>query len=85
MNAGGVSKACKSNGHYNVAIQGDVSGKRERNTLVTYLALVNNSWKRELIRDKDGGTSVIPIERFIGARETYGPSGSWRGNGPPSL
>ena len=40
------------------------SGKRERNTLAIYLALVNNHWKRWLIHDMDGGTHVIPIESF---------------------
>ncbi len=31
-----------------------VSGKRESNTLVTYLELVNNHWKRWLIHDTMG-------------------------------
>ena len=47
-----------------VAIQRCTSGKRERNTLATYLELVDNSWKRLLIHDIDGGTQVIPIESF---------------------
>jgi hypothetical protein len=62
MNAGGVSKACKSNGHNTVAIQGYVSGKRERNTLVTYLVLANNRWKRRLIRDIDKLTYVYLLK-----------------------
>ncbi len=85
MNAGGVAKACKSNEIIVVAILRWLSGKRERNTLVIYLFLANNSWKRELIRDTDEGPQGILIERFIGKRGTYGPSASWRGNGPPRL
>ena len=50
MNAGGMSKACKSNG-LSVIISMIDSGKRERNTLVTYLGPVNNHWKRWLIHD----------------------------------
>jgi hypothetical protein len=49
---------------YLVAIQRYTSGKRERNTLATYLELVDNDWKRSLIHDIDGGTQVIPIESF---------------------
>ena len=45
-----MSKACKSNG-LSVIISMIDSGKRERNTLVTYLELVNNHWKRWLIHD----------------------------------
>ena len=45
MNASGVSKACKSNDPFGE------SGKRERNTLVTYLCLGHNSGKLELIPD----------------------------------
>ena len=37
------------------------SGKRVSNTLVTYLEVVNNLPKGELIHDKNGGTYVIPI------------------------
>ena len=55
MNAGGVSKACKSNGFSAVAIRQSVSGKRERNTLVTYPKVRHNSAKAELIPD------VIPF------------------------
>ena len=54
-----------------------VSGKRESNTLVTYLELVNSPWKRGVIHDIDGGTSVIPIESFNGSREAYGLSACW--------
>ena len=39
-----------------------ISGKRERNTLVTYLELVNNHWKRWLIHDIDEVTSVISLK-----------------------
>ena len=64
MNAGGVSKACKSNGRNQIAIFGGDSGKRERNTLVTYPELANNHWKRWLIRDIDEGAQAILIESF---------------------
>ncbi len=47
MNAGGVSKACKSNA-YGASC---TSGKRERNTLVTCLEVRNNSAKAVLIPD----------------------------------
>ena len=50
MNAGGVTKACKSNEHFGA------SGKRVRNTLVIYLEVVNNPPKGELIHDRNGGT-----------------------------
>ena len=64
MNAGGVSKACKSNGFLLIARKKGDSGKRERNTLVTYPRLVDNGWKRPLIHDIDEGTQVILIESF---------------------
>ena len=64
MNAGGVSKACKSNGFLLIARKKGDSGKRERNTLVTYPRLVDNDWKRSLIHDIDEGTQVILIESF---------------------
>ena len=51
MNAGGVSKACKSNGSSCDYINCWISGKRERNTLVTCPEDVNNSAKAELIHD----------------------------------
>ena len=55
-----MSKACKLNG---LLIFGKIiSGKRERNTLVTYLELVNNHWKRWLIHDIDEVTSVISLK-----------------------
>ena len=50
MNAGGVSKACKSNGSYAIT-SSKISGKRVRNTLITYLEVVKNSGKLELIHD----------------------------------
>ncbi len=59
MNAGGVSKACKSNDPFYFGSMD--SGKRVSNTLVTYPEDVNNSLKKELIHDNDGGTQVIPI------------------------
>ena len=49
MNAGGVSKACKSYELFFVAIQKIVSGKRVRNTLAIYLAIGDNLSKDELI------------------------------------
>ncbi len=51
MNAGGVSKACKSNGCFLVAIQGNASGKRERNTLVICPEVRYNPSKDGLIPD----------------------------------
>ena len=45
MNAGGVSKACKSNELFGA------SGKRVSNTLVTYLQHGDNSEKSGLIPD----------------------------------
>ena len=45
-----MSKACKSNGSYAITSKTN-SGKRERNTLVTYLQVVNNHWKRWLTHD----------------------------------
>ncbi len=51
MNAGGVSKACKSNGCFPVAILESVSGKRESNTLVTYPEVRYNPSKDGLIPD----------------------------------
>ncbi len=55
-----MSKACKSNGL--LFFGRIISGKRERNTLVTYLELVNNHWKRWLIHDIDEVTSVISLK-----------------------
>ncbi len=69
MNAGGVSKACKSNGFLCVAIHRAVSGKRERNTLVTCLEDGHNPAKAVLIPDIHGGTKVIPMERSNLPRE----------------
>ena len=50
MNAGGVSKACKSHGPFEI-ISMVVSGRRVRNTLVTYLEDANNLGKPGLMRD----------------------------------
>ena len=49
MNAGGVSKACKSSGVCLVAILDIFSGKRVRNTLAICLVVGHNSAKAELI------------------------------------
>ncbi len=51
MNAGGVSKACKSNGLLDSAMNVVVSGKRVSNTLVTCLEVQNNGPKGPLILD----------------------------------
>ena len=50
MNAGGVTKACKSNDHLFFGTDG--SGKRVSNTLVTYLKDRDNLGKPGLIPDK---------------------------------
>ncbi len=49
MNAGGVSKACKSNVSIIPARGLSESGKRVRNTLVICLTVGHNSAKAELI------------------------------------
>ena len=60
MNAGGMSKACKLN---ELNFFGKlVSGKRESNTLVTYLELANSPWKRGLIRDTMGRLRSFPLK-----------------------
>ena len=51
MNAGGVSKACKSNGEIVSARIWSLSGKRVSNTLVTYPEVRNNVPKGTLIPD----------------------------------
>ncbi len=55
MNAGGVSKACKSKVRSNTEL-----GKRESNTLVICPEDVNNSEKFEIIHDGSGGSYDIP-------------------------
>ena len=55
MNAGGVSKACKSKANFGWL------GKRESNTLVIYPEGENNPKKFGIILDNNGGTYVIPI------------------------
>ena len=60
MNAGGVSKACKSNGFLSVAILVKGHGKRESNTLVICLEDGDNPAKAGIIPDGSGGTHVIP-------------------------
>ncbi len=54
MNAGGVSKACKSNEPIYFGFW--ASGKRVRNTSVIYPEDGHNSGKPELIPDENGGT-----------------------------
>jgi len=51
MNAGGVSKACKSCGESDFARFPIHSGKRVSNTLVTYLKVRHNPAKAGLIPD----------------------------------
>ena len=51
MNAGGVSKACKSNGLLESAMILVTSGKRVSNTLVTCLEVRDNGPKGPLIPD----------------------------------
>ena len=51
MNAGGVTKACKSNGQVDSARIWLDSGKRVSNTLVTYLKVQHNPAKAGLILD----------------------------------
>ena len=53
MNAGGVSKACKSN--ESMTARKSTSGKRVSNTLVTYPKDADNLSKEGLIRDGLGG------------------------------
>ncbi len=60
MNAGGVSKACKSSDP-SVITSRKESGKRVRNTLITYLEVVNNPAKAGLIHDGQGGPKGIPL------------------------
>jgi hypothetical protein len=55
-----MSKACKSNELF--FFGSSVSGKRERNTLVTHPELVNNLWKRKLIHDIDEMTTVVSLK-----------------------
>ena len=61
MNAGGVSKACKSNGSLESAMIFVASGKRVSNTLVTCPQVRNNGPKGPLIPD------VIPTY-FVGRK-----------------
>ena len=58
--------------------QGVTSGKRVRNTLVTYPGDGHNSPKGELIPDIAAGTQVIRSERSQDAPGgAYGLSASW--------
>ena len=58
MNAGGVSKACKSNVSFMTSVL-ELSGKRESNTLVTYLRDGDSPPKGGLKPDSHEGTQVI--------------------------
>ncbi len=51
MNAGGMAKTCKSNGHINWVTERYVSGERVRNRQVTYLWLRNSPSKRGVMPD----------------------------------
>ena len=55
-----MSKACKSYGPYFFGNQ--VSGKRERNTLVIYLVLENSPEKSGVILDMMGGRKSFPLK-----------------------
>ena len=59
MNAGGVSKACKSNEYFYT------SGKRESNALVTYLKVRDNPEKFGLIPDSLFGVKLRRLERGL--------------------
>ena len=49
MNAGGMAKTCKSNGHIDWVTESCVSGERVRNRQVTYPALQNSVPKGAII------------------------------------
>ena len=49
MNAGSVTKTCKSNGRYSELALGAFSGERVSNTWATYLQVRHNPGKPELI------------------------------------
>ena len=51
MNAGGMAKTCKSNGHRNWVTENGVSGERVRNRQVTYPGLRNSVSKGTVIPD----------------------------------
>jgi hypothetical protein len=51
MNAGGVDKACKSNGYFFMLAFKNISGERVSITLVTYPKVLDNLRKRKLIQD----------------------------------
>ena len=58
MNAGGVSKACKSIAEIVLALS--TRGKRESNTLVIYPEVENNPEKLGIILDNSGGSYDNP-------------------------
>ena len=67
-------------------------GGRLSNTWLTYPRDGDNRGKLRLIPDRRGGLEGFPAERDHGGYRLWsargwgcGPSGSWRGNGPPSL
>ena len=80
MNAGGVSKACKSNDPPTSSLKEEVvagSGKRVRNTLVTYLEDGHNLPKGGLIPDTEAGAQAIRFERVRPKRRTHPRRNLW--------
>ena len=77
MNAGGVSKACKSNGSSESAMILKVSGKRVSNTLVTCPEVRDNGPKGPLIPDVIHGRKSVEESPKGASRGTYGLSASW--------
>ena len=82
-------KTCKSGGIFGVAIHRRFSGERVRNTQAICLLVENSPAKVGVIlhRAPSGITWTLKLgtARPGAKREAYGLSGSWRGNGPPSL
>ena len=82
-------KTCKSSGIFGVAIRRLFSGERVRNTQAIYLLEGNSPAKVGVIPHStlDGIIQTLKLGtvRPGAKREACGLSGSWRGNGPPSL
>ena len=57
-----MDKTCKSNDCYQVAIFGNESGARVRNTWVIYREVWNNLLKGELIPDVDFGRHLLEFK-----------------------
>ncbi len=67
MNAGGMAKTCKSNGHSNWVTENYVSGERVRNRQVTYLWLRNSSSKGGVM--PDDVICIMQMTKDLSARE----------------